>query len=521
MYIVGGSDNGVLYGVYDFLKVNFGYEQYYKDCFDIDTGVTDLPLKNYNITDIPDISMRARAGVLFNTTEETDDVMYAYRMRMLDDHNNVYLPIYESLDNTSPSSRLHNSFYYLPQSQYKAAHPKFYSDDGTQLCYTAHGDAAELETMINLCAEKAEFSLKDYPADRFFNMNTIHLGINDVRSFCDCSYCQAEAKAHNNSNAAVVIKFLNRMGAKVVEWMNKAENTAYKRDIEFSFFVYQVTSIPPFTINADGTINVADDLKSPAGVKIRPYTAFSEINYSAATTDEVNREEMDKIEAWSKYVKDGWSWTYGCFFNEYFCFYDSYSFYADYYKKLYECGYRYTFAQFHSEQRGAETGFYSLQDYLNSELTWNSSLDRNEIIDNYFDNMYGVAAKEMKSFYNQCKTWFKNVSAAEGWDGYSINARMTKDWFDYSTIKGFFDTLDKAYAEIEVYKTTDEVKYNKIKSHIDAEWLFPARVVLGFYKEEFAADYTEMKTKFTTLCNSFKMVKIGESDSLADFLNSL
>ena len=127
----------------------------------------------------------------------------------------------------------------------------------------------------------------------------------------------------------------------------------------------------------------------------------------------------------------------------------------------------------------------------------------------------------MKSFYNQCKTWFKNASEAEGWDRYSINARMTKDWFDYSTIKGFFDTLDKAYEAIEVYKTTDEAKYNTIKSHIDAEWLFPARVALGFYKEEFAADYTEMKTKFTTLCNSFKMVKIGESDSLEEFLKSL
>lgn len=521
MYIVGGSDNGVLYGVYDFLKVNFGYEQYYKDCYDIDVGVTDLILKDYDITDIPDISLRARAGALFNSSQENDDVMYAYRMRMLDNHNDYILPIYQSLDNTSPSSRLHNSFYYLPKEQYQSAHPDFYSADGTQLCYTAHGDAAELETMINLCAEKAEFSLKDYPADRFFNMNTIHLGINDVRSFCNCSYCLAEAKAHNNSNAAVVIKFLNRMGAKVVEWMNKAENAAYKRDIEFSFFVYQVTSVPPFTINADGTVDVADDLKSPVGVKIRPYTAFSEINYSAATTDEVNREEIEKIEAWSKYFEGGWSWTYGCFFNEYFCFYDSYSFYADYYKKLYECGYKYTFAQFHSEQRGAETGFYALQDYLNSELTWNSSLDRNELIDNYFDNMYGVAAKEMKNFYNQCKTWFKNASEAEGWDRYSINARMTKDWFDYSTIKGFFDTLDKAYEAIEVYKTTDEAKYNTIKSHIDAEWLFPARVALGFYKEEFAADYTEMKTKFTTLCNSFKMVKIGESDSLEDFLKSL
>lgn len=521
MYIVGGSDNGVLYGVYDFLKVNFGYEQYYKDCFDIDTGVTDLPLKNYNITDIPDIPLRARAGVLFNSTEETDDVMYAYRMRMLDDHNDVYLPIYERLDNTSQSSRLHNSFYYLPQSQYKAAHPKFYSDDGTQLCYTAHGDVAELETMINLCAEKAEFSLKDYPADRFFNMNTIHLGINDVRSFCDCSYCQAEAKAHNNANAAVVIKFLNKMGAKVVEWMNKEENAAYKRDIEFSFFVYQVTSVPPFTVNADGTLNIADDLKSPEGVKIRPYTAFSEINYSAVTTDEVNREEMEKIKIWSEYVKDGWSWTYGCFFNEYFCFYDSYSFYTDYYKKLYECGYKYTFAQFHSEQRGAETGFYSLQDYLNSKLTWNSSLDQNELIANYFANMYGVAAKEMKNFYNQCKSWFKNATVSQGWTGTSISERMKKDWFDYSTVKGFLDTLDKAYEAIEVYKTTDETKYNKVKAHIDAEWLFPARVVLGFYKDEFATEYDEMKEKFTLLCNSLGMVKIGESDSLAEFLNTL
>ncbi len=526
VYITGGSERGVLYGVYDFLKMNFGYEVYAKDCYTIDTGVTELPLYDYDVTDIPDISLRVRAGMAFNLTEENDDVMFASRMRTLDDYNYLLLPIYEEFDNeNSEWSRYHNGFHYLPKSEYETAHPEFYSDDGTQLCYTAHGNSESFELMTDLCAKKAEQSLTWWLPERFPEMNTVHIGVQDVRTACDCSSCKAFKASHNDSNAAAILKFVNRMGEKVVAWMNKEENAAYKREnLTFSFFVYQETLTPPFTVNADGTVNIAEDLVSPEGVTVRPYTAFSDLIYFKSVDDEANAEELKKVEQWSAYVKDGWAWTYGCFFNDYFCFYDFYPFYKDYFGKIYDLGYGYAFPQFHSEQRGADTGFYTLANYLTSKLSWNSSLDADELIADYFDKAYGPAAKKMREFYDECRSWFAKTAASQEWNAESINARVTTDsaCFAYADVQKFFGLLDEAYAAIESLKTTDSARYETLKSHIDLEWLFPAKVALTLYQGNYdSATLSAMKTKFKSLCEGFGMTKIGESESIDEFINSL
>ena len=527
VFITGGSGRGVLYGVYDFLKINFGYEVYYKDCYTLDTGVTELKLKDYNVTDIPDISMRARAGMAFNVTDEENDVMFAYRMRTLDDHNDYIFPIYKTFgdENSSEWSRLHNSSYYIPYETYYAANPKFFSDDGTQLCYTAHGDKDAFEKMTDICAQKAEQSLRYYTPAAHPLMNVIHLGVEDQRTSCDCSSCTAVAKAHNGSNAAAIMIFLNRMGEKVVAWMNEEANAQYKReDLTFSFFVYQNTLTPPFTVNADGTLNVAEDLKPSEGVKIRPYAAFSDLTYYKHISDSVNKAEFEKVEEWSEFVADGWAWTYGCFFRDYFCFYDLYPFYSDYYAKLYKCGYEYSFAQLHSEQRGADTGFYTLANYLTSKLSWDSSLNADELTKNYFEAMYGAAAKSMYEFYNLCRSWFKTTAAAKGWDYNSTADYITSDatCFTYDTVKEFLDKIEEAYAAIEDIKISDPETYEKIKGHIDIEWLFPAKVALTLYQNNFgSAELAEIKTKFKTLCENFGIVKIGESESINSFLNSL
>ena len=526
VYITGGSERGVLYGVYDFLKMNFGYEVYAKDCYTIDTGVTELPLYDYDVTDIPDISLRVRAGMAFNLTEENDDVMFASRMRTLDDYNYLLLPIYEEFDNeNSEWSRYHNGFHYLPKSEYETAHPEFYSDDGTQLCYTAHGNSESFELMTDLCARKAEQSLTWWLPERFPEMNTVHIGVQDVRTACDCATCKAFKASHNDSNAAAILKFVNRMGEKVVAWMNKEENAAYKREnLTFSFFVYQETLTPPFTVNADGTVNIAEDLVSPEGVTVRPYTAFSDLIYFKSVDDEANAEELKKVEQWSAYVKDGWAWTYGCFFNDYFCFYDFYPFYKDYFGKIYDLGYGYAFPQFHSEQRGADTGFYTLANYLTSKLSWNSSLDADELIADYFDKAYGPAAKKMREFYDECRSWFAKTAASQNWNAESINARVTTDsaCFAYADVQKFFGLLDEAYAAIESLKTTDSARYETLKSHIDLEWLFPAKVALTLYQGNYdSATLSAMKTKFKSLCEGFGMTKIGESESIDEFINSL
>ena len=58
IFLLGGLDTGVITAVYDFMQICFHYEYYYRNCIQIDTGVTNLKLKNFNVTDVPDIDNR-------------------------------------------------------------------------------------------------------------------------------------------------------------------------------------------------------------------------------------------------------------------------------------------------------------------------------------------------------------------------------------------------------------------------------------------------------------------------------
>lgn len=50
------------------------------------------------------------------------------------------------------------------------------------------------------------------------------LGIEDNIPTCGCDSCLAVKKAHSNADSAAVLMFVNRVGEKVMEWMNKPEN---------------------------------------------------------------------------------------------------------------------------------------------------------------------------------------------------------------------------------------------------------------------------------------------------------
>ena len=56
VYIAGYGDYGSLYGVYDFLNDALNYEFFYTDIYALDKNVWDLKLRNYNVTEVPDVS---------------------------------------------------------------------------------------------------------------------------------------------------------------------------------------------------------------------------------------------------------------------------------------------------------------------------------------------------------------------------------------------------------------------------------------------------------------------------------
>ena len=64
LFITGGNDLGTLYGAYDFLHYNFGYEFYDADEIAVDRNVTDRNLADFDLTDGPDIKWRQDLALL-------------------------------------------------------------------------------------------------------------------------------------------------------------------------------------------------------------------------------------------------------------------------------------------------------------------------------------------------------------------------------------------------------------------------------------------------------------------------
>ena len=56
IFILGGSDTGVVNAAYKFLEIYFNYDYYYRNCIEIDKNVTDCKFKTLDVLDIPDVN---------------------------------------------------------------------------------------------------------------------------------------------------------------------------------------------------------------------------------------------------------------------------------------------------------------------------------------------------------------------------------------------------------------------------------------------------------------------------------
>ena len=535
IYILGGSDVGVLNGVYTFLGELFGYEQYYKDCYALDTSLKVIELSNYNITNNPDIDYRGSGGITYTFgmkdgyVATTDDTMYSYRLGSTDAYWRHIMPVIHAADSSREAAD-HNSLYYFPVSMYKESNPEFYSNNSTfdenswgginaQLCYTARGNAAGTYNMMTtLAAERIQASLIKNVGNKQYT--TVQLGMEDCYQTCTCAGCNAIISQYGAISATVII-FLNDVAVKVNNWM--ASNPQYARDLQYMFFAYNEFQRPPTTFPA-----ISD------GVKIVPFVALSHIDYDKAINDTTTRNTTALgtisnnmlygwLKTWGDFAKENgskaWAWSYGAFIHDYFVFVDSYTFYGQFFKALNEYGYEMAIVQQHSAQRGADTAFFAMNLYLTNALAWDSSLDINTLIDNYMEAMYMDAADEMKSLFAKWKSIYasrlSNVESANGKPASKLNK---------SDVDALFDILDSAYEAIAHYETTNPALYAKLKAHIDMEWLAPAKLaVTGSFawRYKLSGDYNTIASKFETLCDQFGIVALGERATIDSTIEGL
>lgn len=530
VYIFGGEDKGTLYMVYTFMSINFDFEQYFKDCYDLTTNVTNMKMRQYDVTDIPDIAYRVTYEhyIYTDMSPDYDENNFAKRMRMDTTMTEPMLPIYTNMDGTGASQYYHNTKEYLPEAQYGNKYDgAWYSSEGLQLCYTAHGNKEAWEEMAQTIAQKIEVSLQKFTPDKYPEKNIVTFTAEDGNQYCICSACEAANEIYGGHSGAL-IQLVNRVGELVEEWMNKEENAAYKReDLKIITFAYNATTNAPCKQDENGNWQPIDDsvkMRPNVGVFLAP---IRNIDYQSSIYDKINEEGKNNIDAWGSVTDSIYFWTYSTNFYYYCYMYDSFDFFnSEGYTYLASTGAKYLFNQPQTGQTGTGTAWHNLKMYLESKLAWDCSLNTQELTDKWFNAMFADAAPVMKKLYTTTRSYYAYIM--NEYNMYVVrsiyNRVEQKDMWPFQTLQGWLGEFDKAFAAIEKYKTSDPELYKALYYHIGSEWISPAYITLKLYRNDLSAAMEQkIVATFKDVVKTTGMGTVSEHNagSMQDFANSL
>ena len=474
--LILGQDYGTLYGVYGLMEDLFDYEYYFKNVYHLDERSIVYFDEVVECIVVPDIENRASG---YATTWSENDVYNPNRWKEKV-YTNYVAPVNGQWH--------HTTFNLLPKSTYQATHPKWYSEDGNQLCYTAHGDENEYQAMVSAMVEALKVAIKANP-----NMEYIYLSGTDNREACTCgsiswtnwteSGC-AKSKSTYGADSAAYVLFAKDVNKQIRAWL--ASQTEVNSDIEILLLAYLDYEAPP-------TKNL-DELVCEEGLVV--VFAPIEIAYNRPLSDGMK----NKIIAWKSICSRIGFWFYDSV-------YGTKDEIGTVTKKGTECLYiptytidilqstyqfivsveaEYIFWEAKSWGHGLRTNWENLKMYLHSQLAWDSQADMDEMMDGFFTNMYGDAASTMRLLYNDMNDYMANLSktaAGEPYGGWAYK----KNW-DKTELLSWYAYFDTALADIEHLKATDATLYNKLHKHIVAERIGIGYMLIQFYGGTFSTN---------------------------------
>lgn len=499
VFVIGGKDLGTLFGAYGLLNELFGYEYYFgdtfgNDCYALDRNVTEKKLPIIDIFDNPDFD-HAIAGYMPMHTDSNS----AHKMRME--------TIWEVYITGTGISYVHNTLQYMPTSRYQSEHPKWYSLNGQQLCYTARGDDAERTALIEELSRVMIQTIKDQPDSEIITLTQM-----DSSFWCECDACR-DLKTKYGTDAASCIMFTNEIADKIEAW-RAAE--APERKITVVMFAYTSTENPPAVKGADGNWTAVDNsvkLHDNVCVLFAPIYSMS---FNHQIQDEVNVKTEEQIKGWEACADHISVWSYSAMFYNYFMPYDTYATCQNQYKRWLDAGALWIFdnAQYDTN---APLGFSSLKAYLNSAWSWDVNRSYNELVDGFFEHYFGSKDGSMRKFYNELRIWLKGLDddGVSGLTGTSHPNLDDEKYWSRPVLEKWLDYCDAAKEEIAGLKTSDPSLYQVICDRIDIESLMPRYMLLEFYSSYFSAENLVAERKlFAADCERLGVTKFAEAKSI-------
>lgn len=490
VYIISNNECGALNGAYGFLENTIDFKCYAYDEFTYD--INDVLLYEFNIVDVPDIEYRVG-----DVTAKIDGDT-SYRMRLKYNYND---DVFAYVNGTL----YHNSLYYFPVSQYNNEHyQNIYSEtngtiDYIQLCYSAHGDNLLLEEMLDIASDQIITALKESNAENVTFMQS------DSPTWCNCDSC-AEQKAMYGTDAAVMIKFLNRLVDKVDSKLE--DNGLINRKYNIIFFAYQKTEKAPVKeINGEFVpIDSSVVLRDNIYVFYAPIYAY----YNESFEGENNYSYAETLKAWNSISKECFVWFYQTNFSHYLYPYNSLPTMQERYNYIALQGAKFVFDQNQWDQ-GCKTSFHYLKSWMSAKLAWDVSLDYNKCINDYFEHYFYDASDSMKQLYDEITLHMeqlKNDSDMTGDIYFKINQQQ---YFSKPLLDHWLDLIEVSYDVIEKYKEVDATLYEKLYRRICIESMSIRYMLIELYEGRYSPEkLKEMQNEFMLDCFKYGIDKVAE-----------
>ena len=496
LYLIGGSEYGTMYAAYELLSILVDWDYYAQDCYSLTKGLSQVPLYDLNLTDIPDFPIRvASDGVV----ETSNQALYRFRERTLTE-NFVFVKSYWA----------HNSFQYVKDSP--DVNDTWYNTAKSQLCYTAHGDAEQYEKMQEACFISLRDALIETP-----NRDAVTFTIEDNSDYCDCDACKAMTEEYGALSSTVIV-FLNDLNAKMRAWFETEEGKPYARDLRIVFFAYNAFEAAPATYNAETDTYVPNNgIKMDDGV----YCMLAPIrmDYYKPITDQANQEYYNNLKAWGDMAQGNlYLWLYSTNFFNYLAPYDCFDSFAENYRMAADCNAYYLFDQRQTDERVTVTGWSTLKDYVCSKLSWDVDRNPEELIDRFFEGYFGPAAPEMRAVFDQLRLLTEYNKEHKEMSGSStIYLSLTDEkYWPKDVLEQWLESYDRAEEKIAPLMETDPALYQTYLEHIQKEKLSTLYLFVECYSYNTNAALIESyKAEFKELADKLSVTKYYESHDIS------
>ena len=495
IFIFGDYAEGALFGVYRYLAIEFNFDCYSNTAYRLDKNVKNVTLKDFSVIDVPDYMFRSCGYFHILNADPTE-----YRMGF--DHGEGF---------AIGSNSAHTSFTYLPKDTYQADHEKWYSVDGTQLCFYARGDANEYEAMLN---EMLEIMKEYFKTDDglFFR-----IGHADSLTWCNCDACKASKEKYGADSASVII-FANKLAEKMDAWLETEEGKPYARDYRITVLGYG----PSSTLRPPAVYDESKGEWKPVSSdvichkRVVPWYAPLEINYNYTIFEKQNREYLDYFYGWDSLSDEMSLYLYS---TNYKYFLTPTAFFEQL-QGMYQLGAQgngyFVFDLGQRLQSGGVTAWHVFKSYLISKLSWNVNLDIDELTTQFFKGYFGESADSMMNFYKSYRVHAEYTVNHVYSAGVSVYMPMNDvRYWPKNILDQWHGYIEDALSDIEVLKRVDPIAYQQYYDRITLERISVYYLMVELHENAYSDAFVqEMKLAFKEDCARLGVTVTGENAKL-------